>query len=179
MALPGHAFDVVDDDGASIGRGSVGYLLLTAPFPTLARSIWGDPGRYRTQYFSGFGPDRYDTADAALLDEDDHLRVVGRADGLINVAGHRLSTMEMEGALLLVDAVAEAAVVGVPDETRGQVPITFVTLARGSTTSTRPSSLRHSSARSARSPALRRSTSCRRCRAPVRARSCDVSWPSS
>lgn len=131
MALPGHAFDVVDDDGASIGRGSVGYLLLTAPFPTLARSIWGDPGRYSTQYFSRFGPDRYDTADAALLDEDDHLWVVGRVDGVINVAGHRLSTMEMKSALLLVDGVAEAAVVGVPHETRGQVQIAFVTFAQG------------------------------------------------
>jgi len=129
-ALPGHRFDVVDDLGESIGRDRVGYLLLTAPFPTLARSIWGDPERYRTQYFTRFGANRYDTADAALLDDDDHLWVVGRVDGVINVAGHRLSTMEMESALLLVPGVAEAAVIGVPDPVKGQVPVAFVTLAQ-------------------------------------------------
>lgn len=133
MALPGHRFDVVDDEGATVGRDRVGYLLLTAPFPTLARSIWGDPARYRAQYFTRFGAERYDTADAALLDHDDHVWVVGRVDGVINVAGHRLSTMEMESALLLVPGVAEAAVVGVSDALKGQVPVAFVTVAAGAT----------------------------------------------
>jgi acetyl-CoA synthetase len=72
--------------------------------------------------------DLYDTADAALVDEDDHVWVVGRVDGVINVAGHRLSTMEMESALLSYPGVAEAAVVGVDDETKGQVPVAFVSL---------------------------------------------------
>ncbi len=129
MALPGHRFEIVDDEGSPLGRDRVGYLLLTAPFPTLARTIWGEPERYRAQYFTRFGRDRYDTADAALLDADDHIWVVGRVDGVINVAGHRLSTMEMESALLLEPGVSEAAVVGVPDATKGQVPIAFVTLA--------------------------------------------------
>jgi acetyl-CoA synthetase len=129
LPLPGHAFEVVDDRGAPVPGGTVGHLVLTAPFPTLFRGIWREPDRYREQYFSSFGPSRYDSADAALVDEDGHVWVVGRVDGVINVAAHRLSTMEMESALLSVKGVAEAAVVGVDDPTKGQVPVGFVTLA--------------------------------------------------
>ncbi|MCL5053418.1 acetate--CoA ligase [Ferrimicrobium acidiphilum] len=128
LALPGHAWEIVDESGEPVSVGKVGYLLITQPFPTMFRTIWNDPERYRAQYFTRFGADRYDTADAALVDGDGHIWVVGRVDGVINVAGHRLSTMEMESALLSVPGVAEAAVVGVDDETKGQVPVAFVSL---------------------------------------------------
>ena len=128
MALPGHAYAILTAEGDTAPVGTVGYLTLTAPFPTLFRGIWNDPERYRTQYFSNFGPSRYDSSDAALEDLDGHVWVVGRVDDVINVAAHRLSTMEMESALLAVAGVAEAAVVGIADETKGQVPVAFVTL---------------------------------------------------
>jgi acetyl-CoA synthetase len=127
IATPGHRFAIVDDDGRPVPTGQVGYLVLTSSFPALFRGVWRDPERYRNQYFSRFGPGRYDSADAALVDPDGHLWVVGRVDGVINVAAHRLSTMEMESALLDVPGVAEAAVVGVPDPEKGQVPVAFVT----------------------------------------------------
>ena len=130
-ALPGHAYAIVDEEGHDVGPGVVGYLTVTAPFPTLFRGIWRDPERYRRQYFSRFGPNRYDSADAALEDDDGHVWVVGRVDDVINVAGHRLSTMEMESALLALAGVAEAAVVGVDDPVKGQVPVGFVTLVAG------------------------------------------------
>ncbi|MCL6105700.1 MAG: acetate--CoA ligase [Actinobacteria bacterium] len=126
--LPGHSYAILDDEGNPVGKGKVGYLVLDKPFPTLFRSIWNDPERYKAQYFTRFAPSQYDTADAALEDEDGHIWVVGRVDGVINVAAHRLSTMEMESALLSMPGVAEAAVVGVKDETKGQVPVGFVTL---------------------------------------------------
>jgi acetyl-CoA synthetase len=129
LPLPGHAYAILGEDGAPVDRGVVGRLVLTQPFPSLCRGIWRDPGRYRAQYFTAFGPDRYDTADAALEDDDGHLWVVGRVDGVINVAAHRLSTMEMESALIALPGVAEAAVIGVEDDTKGQVPVAFVTMA--------------------------------------------------
>ncbi len=149
LALPGHAYAILaehatdpgdaDDRTEAVGSpvptGTVGHLVLTAPFPTLFRSIWREPERYRTQYFSAFGPGCYASADAALEDPDGHIWVVGRVDGVINVAAHRLSTMEMESALLDVRGVAEAAVIGVADPTKGQVPVGFVTLAAGAGTS--------------------------------------------
>lgn len=128
MALPGHAYAVLTAEGDAAPVGTVGYLTLTAPFPALFRDIWHDSERYRTQYFSTFGPNRYDSSDAALEDFDGHVWVVGRVDDVINVAAHRLSTMEMESALLAVPGVAEAAVVGIDDPTKGQVPVGFVTL---------------------------------------------------
>ena len=131
LPLPGHAYAILAEDGAPVGKGVVGRLVLTEPFPSLCRDVWKDPARYREQYFTAFGPDRYDTADAALEDEDGHIWVVGRVDGVINVAAHRLSTMEMESALIALPGVAEAAVIGVDDDTKGQVPVAFVTLARG------------------------------------------------
>ena len=130
-ALPGHDFAILDADGRALGAGEQGYLTLTQPFPTLFRGVWRDPARYRTQYFTRFGSSRYDSADAALEDEDGHVWVIGRVDDVINVAAHRLSTMEMESALLSVTGVAEAAVIGVADPVKGQVPEAFVTLAAG------------------------------------------------
>ena len=127
VALPGHAYEIVDHAGVAVAAGETGYLTITQPFPTLFRDIWRDPQRYRTQYFTRFGP-RYDSADAAIEDADGHVWVVGRVDDVINVAAHRLSTMEMESALLTMPGVAEAAVIGVSDEVKGQVPEAFVTL---------------------------------------------------
>lgn len=131
-ASPGTTSGDGDDTAAEAAAvGEVGHLVLTAPFPSLFRGIWREPERYRTQYFRSFGPSRYDSADAALEDPEGHIWVVGRVDGVINVAAHRLSTMEMESALLSVAGVAEAAVIGVDDPTKGQVPVGFVTLAAG------------------------------------------------
>lgn len=131
VPLPGYAYAILGDDGEPVPRGTVGRLVLTTPVPSLCRDIWDDPARYRSQYFTTFGPNRYDTADAALEDADGHLWVMGRVDGVINVAAHRLSTMEMESALIAVPGVSEAAVIGVEHETKGQVPVAFVTMTDG------------------------------------------------
>ena len=127
---PGHACAVVDDDGSVVAPGMRGNLVLTAPFPTLARTIWDDPARYQATYFSRF-PGCYATSDEAVMDADGQVWVLGRADDVINVAAHRISTMEIEGAAATEPGVAEAAVVGVKDATRGTVPVAFVTLRPG------------------------------------------------
>ncbi len=131
LALPGHAFAIVDDEGRPLSAGEVGQLAITAPFPTLARTIWGDPDRYRQAYFSIPGhPDWYASHDAAVVDHDGHIWVLGRVDDVINVAAHRLSTMEMESAILEVPDVAEAAVIGLADAIKGEVPVAIVTTRR-------------------------------------------------
>ncbi len=127
---PGHHCAVVDDNGRPVAPGTRGNLVLTAPFPTLARTIWDDPARYQTTYFSRF-PGAYATSDEAVQDRDGQLWVLGRADDVINVAAHRISTMEMEGAASTEPGVAEAAVVGVRDATRGTMPVAFITLRQG------------------------------------------------
>lgn len=129
LPLPGHAYAIVDEDGKPVAPGNVGHLVLRAPFPALARTIWGDRERYLREYFRK--PGQYATHDAALVDDDGHLWVLGRMDDVINVAAHRLSTMEMESAVLSVAGVAEAAVIGVPDPVKGQVPVVFVSLRQG------------------------------------------------
>jgi acetyl-CoA synthetase len=126
-AVPGHTFEIVDDEGLPVPPGTKGNLVVTAPFPTLARTVWDDHERYLATYFSHF-PGRYATHDEAVLDADGHLWVLGRADDVINVAAHRMSTMEIEAVVTAHPAVVEAAVVGVPHETKGTVPIAFVTL---------------------------------------------------
>ncbi|GAA4755185.1 AMP-binding protein [Actinomycetospora chibensis] len=125
--VPGHAFDVVDDDGAPVVPGVKGNLVMTRPFPTLARTVWDDHDRYLSTYFGRF-PGRYATNDEAVVDTDGHLWVLGRADDVINVAAHRLSTMEIEAVVGTHPRVVEAAVVGVPDATKGTVPVAFVTV---------------------------------------------------
>ncbi len=125
--VPGHACAVLDDAGQAVPRGVRGNLVLTAPFPTLARTIWDDPARYRATYFSRF-PGAYATSDEAIVDADGQIWVLGRADDVINVAAHRISTMEIEGAAASQPGVAEAAVVGIRDAVRGTVPVAFVTL---------------------------------------------------
>jgi acetyl-CoA synthetase len=104
-----------------------GNLVLTNPFPTMARTIWDDHQRYVGGYFSRF-PGHYQTSDRAIRDPDGHLWVVGRTDDVINVAAHRISTMEIETAVTAQPGVAEAAVIGVDDPVKGTVPVAFVAL---------------------------------------------------
>lgn len=129
-AVPGHLFDIVDDAGVPVSPGTKGNLILTAPFPTLARTVWDDPERYQSAYFTRF-PGAYCTNDEAVVDDDGHLWVLGRADDVINVAAHRISTLEIEAIATAHPQVAEAAVVGVFDQTKGTVPIAFLTLLDG------------------------------------------------
>ena len=129
-AVPGHVYGIVDDDGKPVPPGTKGNLVLTQPFPTLARTVWDDPERYQHAYFSRF-PGCYSTNDEAVLDDDGHLWVLGRADDVINVAAHRISTLEIEAIATAHPQVAEAAVVGVFDATKGTVPVGFLTLLDG------------------------------------------------
>ena len=129
-AVPGHAYRILDDDGAPVLAGTKGNLVMTEPFPTLARTVWDDPERYHRAYFERF-PGCYGTNDEAVEDDDGHLWVLGRADDVINVAAHRISTLEIEAIAIAHPDVAEAAVVGVPDEVKGTVPVAFLTLLDG------------------------------------------------
>ncbi|ROP43572.1 MULTISPECIES: acetate--CoA ligase [unclassified Rathayibacter] len=125
VPVPGISIDVVDDSGAPVGAGSGGLLVITEPWPSMLRGIWGDPDRYVETYWSKFG-DRYFAGDGARLDEDGDLWLLGRVDDVMNISGHRLSTAEIESALVSHPVVAEAAVVGAADETTGQAVVAFV-----------------------------------------------------
>jgi acetyl-CoA synthetase len=127
--LPGIAAEVVDDQGRAVERGG-GYLTLTQPWPAMLRGIYGDPERYRQTYWGRF-EGRYFAGDGAKIDDDGYLWLLGRVDDVMNVAGHRVSTTEVESALVDHATVAEAAVVGAKDETTGQAIIAFVTLRTG------------------------------------------------
>ena len=126
-ALPGISADVVDDAGKSVPNGSGGYLVLTEPWPAMLRTIWGDDQRFRDTYWSRF-EDLYFAGDGAKLDEDGDIWLLGRVDDVMNVAGHRLSTTEIESALVSHPKVAEAAVVGAKDDLTGQAVVAFVIL---------------------------------------------------
>ncbi len=123
--LPGISAEVVDDAGKVVTHGG-GYLTLTRPWPAMLRGIWNDPERYRETYWSRF-PDRYFAGDGAKLDADGYLWLLGRVDDVMNVSGHRISTTEVESALVSHPGVAEAAVVGAADATTGQAIIAYVT----------------------------------------------------
>ena len=125
--LPGLGVDVVDNDGNSVGNGEGGYLVITHPWPSMTRGIYGDPDRFKETYWSRF-PGKYFAGDGAKRDEDGDLWLLGRIDDVMNISGHRLSTTEVEHALVGHPAVAEAAVVGASDETTGQAIVAFVTL---------------------------------------------------
>jgi acetyl-CoA synthetase len=129
FALPGIYAEVVDDQGTRVDRGG-GYLTLTRPWPSMLRGIYGDPKRYTQTYWSRF-EDRYFAGDGAKIDDDGYFWLLGRVDDVMNVSGHRISTTEVESALVDHDTVAEAAVVGAKDETTGQAIIAFVTLKGG------------------------------------------------
>jgi acetyl-CoA synthetase len=125
--FPGIKAEVVNGEGKPVGRDEGGYLVLTRPWPGMLRGLWGDPKRYREQYWSRF-KGVYFTGDGARQDRDGYFWVMGRVDDVMNVAGHRLSTMEVESALVSHPAVAEAAVVGRPDEIKGTAVAAFVSL---------------------------------------------------
>jgi acetyl-CoA synthetase len=126
----GADLDIVDDEGRSVAANVAGNLVIRRPFPMMLRTLWKEPERYLRSYFSQV-PGCYFTNDAAVRDADGHFWVTGRVDDIINVAGHRLSTMEMESAIMESGSVAEVAVVGSPDAIRGTVPAAFVTLKSG------------------------------------------------
>ena len=125
--IPGISADVVDDEGKPVPNGSGGYLVLTEPWPSMLRTIWGDDERYKETYWSRW-EGMYFAGDGAKKDEDGDIWLLGRVDDVMNVSGHRLSTTEIESALVSHPKVAEAAVVGATDETKGQAPVAFVIL---------------------------------------------------
>jgi acetyl-CoA synthetase len=120
----------VDDTATEVGPGHGGYLVLTEPWPAMLRTIWGDDQRYVDTYWSRF-EDRYFAGDGAKLDEDGDIWLLGRVDDVMNVSGHRISTTEVESALVSHPTVAEAAVVGASDSTTGQGIVAFVILRGG------------------------------------------------
>ena len=122
--------DVVDDQGHPVGPNRTGNLVIRRPFPMMLRTVWREPERFVRSYFSQVDG-CYFTNDAVVRDADGHFWVTGRVDDVINVAGHRLSTMEMESAIMESPGVAEVAVVGAPDPIKGLVPVAFVTLKAG------------------------------------------------
>jgi acetyl-CoA synthetase len=124
---PGVFADVVDENGNSVGRGGGGYLVLKRPFPSMLRTIFGDDKRYRETYFSRFGDEVYFPGDGCKLDDDGYFWLLGRVDDVMNIAGHRLSTYEVESALVDHKSVAEAAVVGRTDPREGETIAAFVT----------------------------------------------------
>jgi acetyl-CoA synthetase len=130
LPFPGVEADVVNTEGKPVAPGSGGLLVLKRPWPAMARTIYGDPDRYVRQYWSMI-PGAYLTGDGARKDQDGYFWIMGRVDDVINVAGHRLGTMEVESALVAHPKVAEAAVVGRPDDLKGQAIAAFVTLESG------------------------------------------------
>ena len=128
--LPGIDAAVVTREGEPVGAGQGGFLVIKKPWPSMLRTLWNDPERYKNQYWSQV-PGAYFTGDGARRDQDGYFWLMGRVDDVINVAGHRLGTMEIESALVAHPAVAEAAVVGRPDDLKGQAIVAFVTLGQG------------------------------------------------
>jgi acetyl-CoA synthetase len=127
LPLPGIEIKILDDDGNTLGNGHSGLLTITEPWPSMLRGIWGDPERYQDTYWSKFDG-IYFAGDGAKFDEDGDLWLLGRVDDVMNVSGHRLSTAEIESALVSHPFVAEAAVVGAKDATTGQAVVAFVIL---------------------------------------------------
>ena len=125
-ALPGISVDLVDDSGEVLTVGG-GYLTISQPWPAMLRGIWNAPERYEETYWSRF-PGRYFAGDGAKIDEQGYLWLLGRVDDVMNISGHRISTTEVESALVDHPAVAEAAVVGASDPTTGQAIVGYVIL---------------------------------------------------
>jgi acetyl-CoA synthetase len=126
--LPGIAVDVVDDDGRSVGPDAQGLLVVTQPWPGMLRTLYGDDERFTSTYWERFGPRTYLVGDACRRDAEGYVRVIGRIDDVLNVSGHRMSTAEIEAAIVSHDGVAEAAVIGQHDEQSGESVTAFVTL---------------------------------------------------
>ncbi|RFA08364.1 acetate--CoA ligase [Subtercola boreus] len=125
VPLPGLHIEVLDDAGTPVGKNAGGLLVVSEPWPSMLRGIWGDPDRYVETYWSTF-PGKYFAGDGARLDRDGDIWLLGRVDDVMNVSGHRLSTAEIESSLVSHPRVAEAAVVGAADETTGQAVVAFV-----------------------------------------------------
>ena len=181
--MPGISAKVVDDDGNLIepspeyGEHASGYLVVDQPWPSMLRGIWGDPERFKETYWSRFAEQGwYFAGDGARYDLDGNIWVMGRIDDVMNVSGHRISTAEVESALVGHSHVAEAAVVGASDEHTGQAIIAFVILQAHTPRPRRPIWSTNCGprwrGRSRRSRARRRSTWCPSCRRPAAARSC-------
>jgi acetyl-CoA synthetase len=132
MALPGYTAELLDARAGTIPVGG-GFLALTKPWPSMLRTIWGDDERFVQTYFTKWEgrPDLYFPGDSAKRDVDGYFWILGRVDDVLKIAGHRIGTMEVESALVEHPAVAEAAVVGKPDEIKGQAIVAFVTLREG------------------------------------------------
>ena len=128
--LPGISAKVVDDKGVEVGNGHGGFLILDQPWPSMLRGIWGETERYKETYWSRF-PGIYFAGDGAKLDDDGAIWLMGRVDDVMNISGHRISTTEVESALVSHEAIAEAAVVGAADELTGQAIVAFVILRGG------------------------------------------------
>jgi acetyl-CoA synthetase len=129
--LPGIRAEVIDDQGNPVAAGRGGYLVLRRPWPGMFRTLYNDDARYVSNYFERFGPDTYFAGDGARVDEDGCFWLLGRIDDVMNVSGHRLSTIELESALVEHPAVAEAAATAAPDALTGQTPLCFVLLRSG------------------------------------------------
>jgi acetyl-CoA synthetase len=134
LPFPGISAEILTDKAARVGVGG-GLLALTRPWPSMLRGIYGDPDRYARQYWSRWTPDIYFTGDGAKRDEEGYYWLLGRVDDVLNVAGHRIGTMEVESALVDHQQVAEAAVVGRPHDIKGQAIAAFVTMKEGVTLS--------------------------------------------
>jgi acetyl-CoA synthetase len=130
LPFPGIVAEVVTTEGETVPKGSGGLLVIRKPWPSMARTVYGDPERYQKTYWSDI-PGSYFTGDGARIDTDGYIWLMGRVDDVINVSGHRLGTMEVESALVAHPKVAEAAVVGRPDELKGQAISAFVSLEQG------------------------------------------------
>jgi acetyl-CoA synthetase len=129
-ALPGISVKVIDNEAKEVGNGGGGYLVIDRPWPSMLRGIWGEPERYKETYWSRFDG-LYFAGDGAKLDNDGALWLLGRVDDVMNVSGHRISTTEVESALVSHPSIAEAAVVGAKDEITGQAIVAFVILRGG------------------------------------------------
>lgn len=130
--FPGINAELLDTEGQPVGVDEGGYLTLRPPFPpSLVRGVYKRPEKFRDEYWSEYGPEYYYTSDGARKDEEGNIRITGRLDDVMNVAGHRLATGEVENAISKHEDVAEAAVVSRPDDVKGEVPVAFVMLERG------------------------------------------------
>jgi acetyl-CoA synthetase len=145
LPLPGIIADIVDESGAQVEPGRGGFLVIK-PFPSLVRTIWNDPDRFKKTYFPDeFNGQYYLAGDSANRDENGYFWIMGRIDDVLNVSGHRLGTMEIESALVANPLVAEAAVVGKPHEVKGEAVVAFVVLKGARRKATKPRRLRPNS----------------------------------
>ena len=172
--MPGISAALVDHDGNEIEEGT-GLLVITRPWPGMARTLYGDDERFVSTYFERFGPRTYLVGDAARRDGDGYFWIIGRTDDVINVSGHRLSTAEVESAIVAHEKVAEAAVVAEADALTGQAIVAFVTL-NGEPRGRRRGGRRDPRVRGERGseswPDQSRSSGRTTCRRPAPARSC-------